>query len=123
MAASVARRRVEMVRALRVGLAGVGTVGGGIAQILSGNRSLIAQRCGRAVDLVAVADQRPIEALEAELRGHSELKHYSDAVEMANTADVDVIVETIGGYGVALKIANGALGRGVSLVTANKARH
>ena len=40
---------------------------------------------------------------------------------MANTADVDVIVETIGGYGVALKIANGALGRGVSLVTANKA--
>ena len=39
------------------------------------------------------------------------------------TADVDVIVETIGGYGVALKIANGALGRGVSLVTANKARH
>ena len=112
-----------MVRALRVGLAGVGTVGGGIAQILSGNRSLIAQRCGRAVDLVAVADQRPIEALEAELRGHSELKHYSDAVEMANTADVDVIIETIGGYGVALKIANGALGRGVSLVTANKARH
>ena len=110
-----------MVRALRVGLAGVGTVGGGIAQILSGNRSLIAQRCGRAVDLVAVADQRPIEALEAELRGHNELKHYSDAVEMANTADVDVIVETIGGYGVALKIANGALGRGVSLVTANKA--
>mgnify|MGYP001992987696 FL=1 len=107
--------------ALRVGLAGVGTVGGGIAQILSGQRSLIAQRCGRAIDLVAVADQRPIEALEAELRGHSDLKHYSDAVDMANTADVDVIIETIGGYGTALKIANGALGRGVSLVTANKA--
>ena len=109
--------------ALRVGLAGVGTVGGGIAQILSGQRSLIAQRCGRAIDLVAVADQRPIEALEAELRGHADLKHYSDAVDMANNADVDVIIETIGGYGTALKIANGALGRGVSLVTANKARH
>ena len=107
--------------ALRVGLAGVGTVGGGIAQILSGQRSLIAQRCGRAIDLVAVADQRPIEALEAELRGHADLKHYSDAVDMANNADVDVIIETIGGYGTALKIANGALGRGVSLVTANKA--
>ena len=107
--------------ALRVGLAGVGTVGGGIAQILNGQRSLIAQRCGRAIDLVAVADQRPIESLEAELRGHTDLKHYSDAVDMANNADVDVIIETIGGYGVALKIANGALSRGVSLVTANKA--
>jgi len=109
------------MKALRVGLAGVGTVGGGISQILSAQRGLLAERGGRAIDLVAVADQRPIEALSNELQGHHALKHYADAVEMAQKADVDVIVETIGGYGVALKIANAALGRGVSLVTANKA--
>ena len=49
--------------------------------------------------------------------------HYSDAVEMAEQSKVgiDVIVETIGGYNVARKVANSALQRGVSLVTANKA--
>ena len=106
---------------LRVAIAGVGTVGGGVAQILHTHRALLAERCGRALQLVAVADQRPVSALKEELRGH-DVKHYYDAVEMAHEGDdIDVIVETIGGYGVALKVANGALSRGVSLVTANKA--
>jgi len=108
---------------LRVAIAGVGTVGGGVAQILHTHRALLAQRCaGRALQLVAVADQRPLDALSAELEGH-EVVHYSDAVEMAEQSKVgiDVIVETIGGYNVARKVANSALQRGVSLVTANKA--
>jgi homoserine dehydrogenase len=112
----------KMKPALRVAIAGVGTVGGGIATILGAHRNLLAQRCGRPIELVAVADQRPKSKLVDELAGWDQVEHYSDAVNMVETCqDLDVVVETIGGYGVALKIAKGALGRGISLVTANKA--
>ena len=109
-------------RPLRVAIAGVGTVGGGVAQILNVHRALLAQRCGRAIELVAVADQRPIDKLSAELDGHGKVLHYRDAVRMAEESpDVDVIVETIGGYNVARNVAKSALKSGISLVTANKA--
>ena len=61
----------DRMQPLRVAIAGVGTVGGGVAQILHTHRALLAQRCaGRALQLVAVADQRPLDALSAELEGH-----------------------------------------------------
>ena len=81
------------MRSLRVAIAGVGTVGGGISQILSTNRTLLAQRCGgRAIDLVAVADQRPFAELQdaGVLFDHEGLQHYSDAADMAENCDVDV---------------------------------
>ena len=72
---------------------------------------------------MAVADQRPAEKLSAELEGHGKVIHYKDAVRMAEESgpEVDVIVETIGGYNVALNVASSALKSGISLVTANKA--
>jgi len=108
-------------QALRVGIAGVGTVGGGVAQILSSNAVLLATRCGRPIELVAVADQRGLIELETELSGHSNVAHYVDAVKMVQEESLDVVVETIGGYGVALAVSETALENGVSLVTANKA--
>ena len=79
-------------------VAGLGTVGGGICQILKGNAALIAARCGgRAVELTAVSDIQKPEGVDI-----SGAEFYNDAVKMAAEADVDVVVETIGGYGVAL---------------------
>ena len=103
--------------ALRVGVAGLGTVGGGICQILKSNAPLIAARCGgRAVELAAVADIVKPEGLDI-----SGATFYDDAVAMASEADIDVVVETIGGYGIALTVAEKALESSKSIVTANKA--
>jgi hypothetical protein len=86
------------VMALRIGVAGLGTVGGGVCQILKQNAALIAARCGgRAVELTAVSDIVQPEGLD--LAG---AKFYDDAVEMAAGGECDVVVETIGGYSVAL---------------------
>ena len=96
---------------LKVAIAGLGTVGGGVAQILHTHRALLAQRCGRAIQLVAVADQRPFDKLATQLDAHGKgsVVLYNDAMKMANDSDADVIVETIGGYKVALDVARLAL--------------
>jgi homoserine dehydrogenase len=108
--------------ALRVAIAGVGTVGGGIAQILSSNAQVLAARCrGREIQLVAVADQRPLAELSAELQGHNLVSHYDDAVKMVHDEDLDVVVETMGGYSVSKTMCEAALHKGISVVTANKA--
>ena len=121
---ALAPMATPLLSPLRVAIAGLGTVGGGISQILHANRAVLAQRCGgRAIELVAVADQRPLDELQKAgvLDGHEGMRHFPDAVAMAEQCDADVIVETIGGYKVALDIAGTALRRGLSLVTANKA--
>jgi homoserine dehydrogenase len=69
-----------------------------VCQILKQNAGLIAARCGgRAIELTAVADIVKPEGVDI-----SGATWYDDAVTMAKEADVDVVVETIGGYGVAL---------------------
>ena len=111
-----------ITKTLRVAICGVGTVGGGVAQILAQNAELLTARCGgRSLDLIAVADQRPLNELEEELKGHLNVTHYSDAMKMIEEEDLDVIVETIGGYTVALNVCGTALEKGVSICTANKA--
>ena len=72
-----------------------------MCNILKANAGLIAARCGgRAVELAAVADIVKPEGLDI-----SGAAWYDDAVQMADEADVDVVVETIGGYGIALTCA------------------
>ena len=105
-----------ITKTLRVAICGVGTVGGGVAQILAQNAELLTARCGgRSLDLIAVADQRPLNELEEELKGHLNVTHYSDAMKMVEEEDLDVIVETIGGYTVALNVCGTALEKGVSI--------
>jgi homoserine dehydrogenase len=112
-----------MASPLRVAIAGLGTVGGGVANLLSTNAALIASRTtGRGVELVAIADQRPHDDLKQEFGpslGNSQ--YFADAVDMARSGCADVVVETIGGYGIALQVGEEALRSGASLVTANKA--
>ena len=82
---------------LRVAVAGLGTVGGGVINVLKGNAGIIASRCMRPVEVVAAADIAVPQGVDME-----GITFYDDAVKMAAEADVDVVVETIGGYGVAL---------------------
>ena len=108
-----------MTEPLKVGLAGLGTVGRGVARILAQNGGLIAARAGRPVALTAVsARNRGID------RGVdlSAAAWEDDPVALAGRADVDVVVEVMGGSdGPALAATRRALAEGKHVVTANKA--
>jgi hypothetical protein len=104
---------------LRVAIAGLGTVGAGVAKILNANGALIAQRCNRAIELVGVSDPNvsAIDGVPSDKLGQA----FDDCLGMLDGCSPDVIVETIGGTGVALQLNQKAAGMGISIVTANKA--
>ena len=104
---------------LRVGLAGLGTVGGGVCAMLAANADVVAARAGRRVALVAVAARD-----RARDRGLAlgDAAWFADAASMAMDPGVDVVVEAIGGAeGMARRVVEAALAAGKPVVTANKA--
>ena len=105
--------------ALRIALAGLGTVGAGCVKLLAENAATIAARAGRPIELVAVSARD-----KARDRGVSlgDARWFDDAAEMARAAPAEVVVELIGGAdGVARAVCDGALAARRHLVTANKA--
>jgi len=108
-----------MADGLRVALAGLGTVGAGVIRLLDANAELIARRAGRAIEVVAVSARDRTRDRGVDL---SRFAWVDDAAALAARADVDVVVELVGGSdGPALTLARGALAAGKGLVTANKA--
>ena len=108
-----------MADVLRIGLAGLGTVGGGVIRLIEANRDLIGRRAGRPIEIVAVSarDRHRDRGI-----GLSRFAWVDDTVELANREDVDVVVELIGGAdGPALTLARKTLGLSKGFVTANKA--
>ncbi|AMU94575.1 homoserine dehydrogenase [Sphingopyxis terrae subsp. terrae NBRC 15098] len=104
---------------LRVALAGIGVVGGGVVRLLEANRALIARRAGRAVEIVAVSARDRQKDRGVDL---SPYRWEDDMAALVESDDVDVVVEMVGGAdGPALTLARQALGAGKALVTANKA--
>jgi homoserine dehydrogenase len=112
-------------RPLRVGLAGLGTVGGGTHAVLTRNASEIRRRAGRAVELAGLADLDQAKANSMAqavvAAGQPAPKVYTDALAMAADPNIDVVVELIGGYGFAKSLVQAALANGKHVVTANKA--
>ncbi|MGF1475688.1 MAG: homoserine dehydrogenase [Geminicoccaceae bacterium] len=108
-----------MVDPLRLGIAGLGTVGCGTLRILQEQGELIAQRSGRQLVVTAVSasdrsKNRPVDT--------SAYRWEDDALALANAEDIDVVVELIGGEdGLAKQLIETALESGKSVVTANKA--
>lgn len=105
--------------ALKVAIAGLGTVGAGALKILHSNAAEIAARCGRPITVTAVASRDRKKDRGVPLDG---VKWFDDAAAMAADADADVVVELIGGSeGIARKTVEAAIARGRNVVTANKA--
>ncbi len=103
---------------LRVGIAGLGTVGGGVVKLLAAQAGLIAARAGRPIEVTAIS------ARSRRDRGFSVagLEWHDDPVALASSANVDVVVELIGGAdGPAKALAEATIAAGKPLVTANKA--
>ena len=100
---------------LRVGLAGLGTVGGTVARLLLDNAALFERRAGRRLDLTRVASRTP--KPEADLGSATFDTHLGSL----DADDVDVVVELIGGETAARNVVATAIGGGRHVVTANKA--
>ncbi len=104
---------------LKVGLAGLGTVGAGVIKLLEANASLIARRAGRPIVVTAVSARDRARARGVDL---GQFAWEDDATALAQRADVDVVVELVGGAdGPALTLARAALAGHKPFVTANKA--
>src|SRR5215510_13647549 len=107
-----------MAGAVKVGLIGFGTIGVGVVKVLRSHRAEIAQRAGRPIDIVAIADldvttDRGIRARPARLT--------RDAGSLLADPGLDIIIELIGGYEPARRFVLGAIRAGKDVVTANKA--
>lgn len=108
-----------MTAPLRVGLAGLGTVGAGVVKLLDANAALIERRADRRIEVVAVSARDRSRARGIDL---GRFEWVDDATRLSARGDVDAVVELIGGAdGLALTLARATLGHGKPFVTANKA--
>ena len=104
---------------LKVAVAGLGTVGAGVVKLLKQQAEIITERAGRPITVTAVSAKDRKKDRGVDLSG---LQWFDDAAAMAVQADVDVVVEVIGGSsGIAKETCEAAITQGRHLVTANKA--
>ncbi len=108
-----------MAEALRVGIAGLGTVGASVARVLSEKAAELKRQCGRDLVVSAVSARDRAKERGIDLSG---ARWMDDPVALARSADIDLLVELIGGEeGAALDCVKAALEAGRHVVTANKA--
>ncbi len=104
---------------LRVGIAGLGTVGAGVVGLLNEQAPLLAERCGRALEISAVSARDSGRERGLDLAG---IRWNDDPVALARDPEIDLVVELIGGEGgIARELCAEALEAGKHVVTANKA--
>jgi len=106
------------MKPINVGLLGIGTVGGGTFKVLERNQPEIMRRAGRGIVITMVAD-RDLEKAQALVGGKAAVT--ADALEVVDHPDIDIVVELIGGTGVAQQFVLRAIENGKHVVTANKA--
>jgi homoserine dehydrogenase len=106
------------MKPINVGLLGCGTVGGGTFTVLQRNAEEITRRAGRPIRITVVADKN-VELAKQVTGGACRIT--DDAFSVVNDPEVDIVIELIGGYGVAKELVLKAIANGKHVVTANKA--
>jgi len=106
------------MKPIKVGLLGVGNVGGGTFDVLLRNQEEIRRRAGRGIEVVAVS-ARNLE--RAKKRTGGQVKVVADPFDIVNDPEIDIVVELIGGYDQAKALVLQAIANGKHVVTANKA--
>ena len=104
---------------LRVGLAGLGTVGGGLAELLQKNAALVRRRTGRGIELKRVLVRDVNKPRSVELPEGCRIT--ANPADLTDDPDIDVLVELMGGIDAPLALVSRALKNGKHVVTANKA--
>jgi homoserine dehydrogenase len=106
------------MKPIKVGLLGIGTVGSGTFAVLARNQEEIRRRAGRGIEIAVVAD---IDTARAEKIVAGRAKVVGDARSVIADKSIDIVVELIGGYGIAKTLVLEAIAAGKHVVTANKA--
>ncbi len=108
-----------MADALKVGIAGLGTVGASLVRIIQNRANELATTCGRAIEITAVTARDRTRDRGIDI---SRIQWFDTPEQLAREADIDVFVELVGGAeGAAANSVRAALERGLHVVTANKA--
>ncbi|WP_428624856.1 homoserine dehydrogenase [Sedimenticola sp.] len=106
------------MEAVKVGLLGLGTVGGGTVNVLTRNAAEIARRAGRGIQITqAAAREYNAEVID----GLDQIDVTDDAFAVVNNPDIEIVIELIGGYSPARELVLQAIENGKHVVTANKA--
>ena len=103
---------------IRVGLLGIGTVGSGTFNVLARNQEEIRRRAGRGIEITMVAD---LDVARAKALVGEGVQVVADARQVVASPDIDIVIELIGGYGIAKALVLEAIESGKHVVTANKA--
>ncbi|NIM42095.1 MAG: homoserine dehydrogenase [Hydrogenophaga sp.] len=106
------------MKPIQVGLLGIGTVGSGTFNVLRRNQEEIRRRAGRGIEITMVAD---LDVARARAVVGEGVTVVSDAREVIANPDIDIVIELIGGYGIAKALVMEAISAGKHVVTANKA--
>ena len=106
------------MKPINVGLLGIGTVGGGTFNVLARNEAEITRRAGRPIRITKVADKN-LELARQVTAGRAEVT--DDAFSVVTDPEIDIVIELIGGYGIARELVLKAIANGKHVVTANKA--
>ena len=106
------------MKAIQVGLMGLGTVGSGVFEVLQRNQEEIKRRAGRGIELTMVS-RRDVAKAQALVGGRARV--VADAREIIANPAIDIVVELIGGCGMARELVLEAIAAGKHVVTANKA--
>ena len=106
------------MKPIQVGLLGIGTVGSGTFNVLTRNQEEIRRRAGRGIEITMVADLNVERARE--IVG-DRARVVADAREIIANPEIDIVIELIGGYGIARALVLEAINAGKHVVTANKA--
>ncbi|GAB4090081.1 homoserine dehydrogenase [Hydrogenophaga soli] len=106
------------MKPIQVGLLGIGTVGSGTFNVLKRNQEEITRRAGRGIEITMVAD---LDVARAKAVVGEGVTVVNDARQVIANPDIDIVIELIGGYGIAKALVLEAIAAGKHVVTANKA--
>ncbi len=106
------------MKPIQAGLLGIGTVGSGTFEVLKRNQEEIRRRAGRGIEITMVAD---LDVARARSVVGDGVKVVADAREVIANPDIDIVIELIGGYGIAKALVMEAISAGKHVITANKA--
>ncbi|MCB4364973.1 homoserine dehydrogenase [Hydrogenophaga taeniospiralis] len=106
------------MKPIQVGLLGIGTVGSGTFNVLQRNQEEIRRRAGRGIEITMVAD---LDVARAQSIVGPNVKVVNDARAVIANPEIDIVIELIGGYGIAKALVMEAIAAGKHVVTANKA--
>ena len=105
------------MKPIKVGLLGIGTVGSGTFNVLQRNQEEIQRRAGRGIEIAMVAD---LDVARAKAVVGEGVQVVADARDVMANPEIDIVIELIGGYGIAKALVMEAIAAGKHVVTANR---